>query len=178
MRTTTVKKAAVGLWVTVMIGSMSLAGCKGRELEEARQEAREAKATVTKIELRLAQALREIDSKKDELNVVRQSRDELQRRVNRLIEERDQASGVAQKAEQMVSDLSSRASGQANTAASLQQQVDELKKVVAQQEATIKEQQALLEVLQKGVAEMSTEIGLPFEVDENDVPIADPDEDY
>ncbi len=85
---------------------------------------------------------------------------------------------MAQKAQQMVSDLSTRASGQASSAASLQQQVAELKGVVEQQAATIKEQQAIIDVLQKGVTEMPMDAEQPLDGGEDEVPISDPNEGY
>ena len=178
MRASVMRAVSVSLWLAVLAGLVNAVGCKGRELEEARQETREAKATVTKLELRLAQAMREIDDKKDELNSVRQSRDELQRKVNQLVQERDTASGMARKAQQMVSDLSTRANGQANSAASLQRQVAELKGVTEQQAATIKEQQAIIDVLQKGMGEIPTDMEPPIEGGEDQEPIPDPNEDY
>jgi chromosome segregation ATPase len=178
MRTCVLRIPAPGLGLVVMVGLATVAGCKGRELEKARVEARLAKATVTKLEVRLAKAVQEIDDTKNELNIVRQSRDELQRKVNQLTAERDKASGMAQRAQQMAADLSTRASGQANTTASLQQQVNELKALVEQQAATIKEQQGIIDVLQKGMVEMPTGMEQPIEGGEDEVPIVDPNESY
>jgi chromosome segregation ATPase len=121
-------------------------GCKGRELEKAEREARQAKATVATLELALAKHVSEISDLKAELNVVRQTRDELQERVDDLLAERNNASAVVQHAEQMITQLTARANGQASTTAALQKEITELKALVA-------EQQTVIEELQQGVAE-------------------------
>lgn len=119
------------------------AGCGKGGVEEAQQEAREAKATVKKLELNLDRAMREISDLKNELGVVRETRDELQRQVDQLVQERDKASVLAQQAEQVITHLSTRAEGQVSATAALRKQIEDLKAVVA-------DQQALIEELQKG----------------------------
>ncbi len=125
------------------LGLLVTAGCGKGGVEEAQQEAREAKATVKKLELNLDRAMREISDLKNELGVVRETRDELQRQVDQLVQERDKASVLAQQAEQVITHLSTRAEGQVSTTAALRKQIDDLKAVVA-------DQQALIEELQKG----------------------------
>lgn len=118
-------------------------GCGDGDLEKAQKDAREAKATVKKLELSLERARREISDLKSELGVVRQTRDELQRQADQLAQERDKASVLAQQAEQVITHLSTRAEGQVSATAALRNQIDNLKAVVA-------DQQALIEQLQKG----------------------------
>jgi chromosome segregation ATPase len=130
----------------LMVFCLVSGGCKGRELEKAEREAREAKATVATLELALAKHISEISDLKAELNVVRQTRDELQERVDDLLAERDNASAVVQHAEQMITQLTARANGQASTTAALKKEITELKTLVA-------EQQTVIEELQQGVAE-------------------------
>ncbi len=120
-------------------------GCGDSDLEEARQDAREAKATVKKLELSLDRAMREIADLKNELSVVRETRDELQRQADQLVQERDQASVLAQQAEQVITHLSTRAEGQTSATEAMRRQIEDLKAVVA-------DQQALIEELQKGGA--------------------------
>jgi chromosome segregation ATPase len=121
------------------------AGCGDSDLEKAQKDAREAKATVKKLELSLDRAMREISDLKNELSVVRETRDELQRQVDQLTQERDRASVLAQQAEQVITHLSTRAEGQVSATAAMQKQIDDLKAVVA-------DQQALIEELQKAGA--------------------------
>jgi chromosome segregation ATPase len=125
------------------LGLLVTAGCGKASVEEAQQEAREAKATVKKLELNLDRAMREISDLKNELGVVRETRDELQRQVDQLVQERDKASVLAQQAEQVITHLSTRAEGQVSTTAALRKQIEDLRAVVA-------DQQALIEELQKG----------------------------
>lgn len=125
---------------------LATAGCGDSDLEKAQQDARQAKATVKKLELSLDRAMREISDLKNELGVVRETRDELQRQADQLAQERDKASVLAQQAEQVITHLSTRAEGQVGETAALRKQVEDLKAVVA-------DQQALIEELQKGGGE-------------------------
>jgi len=126
-----------------LLPGLLLGGCRGRALEEAQQEAREAKATANKLNYSLKTAAEEIATVKAELLAVQQSRDELQKRMEQLIRERDQASTSAQSAQEAITRLATQASGQGSTTAALQKQVSELKTLVD-------EQQKLIDQLQKG----------------------------
>jgi chromosome segregation ATPase len=119
-----------------------LAGCEGREAEKARQEAREAKVTVVKLEKNLADAIQEVSALKAELGAVQQARDELQERVDELLAERDKASALVQRAEEVITQLTARANGEASATAALRQQIAELQALVKEQEKTIEELQA------------------------------------
>lgn len=132
---------AGGLLLTAAL--LATPGCGDSDLEKAQKDAREAKATVKKLELSLERAMREISDLKNELSVVRQTRDELQKQVDQLAQERDKAAVLAQQAEQVITHLSTRAEGQVGATAALRKQIDDLKAVVA-------DQQALIEELQKG----------------------------
>jgi len=72
-----------------------LAGCKNQALEEARQETREAKAAINKLNYSLQTIQETIATKDAELRAVQQSRDELQKQVDQLRRERDAASESA-----------------------------------------------------------------------------------
>ena len=133
----------VGLALAAIL--LVVAGCGESDLEKAQQDAREAKATVKKLELSLARAMQEIADQRAELAVVRETRDELQKQVDQLVQERDNATALAQQAEQVITHLSSRAEGQVGATAALRRQIDDLKAVVA-------DQQALIEELQKAGA--------------------------
>ncbi len=149
-----------------LLPSLVLGGCESRALEEARQEARDAQVTIEKLKYNLNEANREISRLKAELGAVRQTRDEVQDMIARLVEERDQASALAQRNQEMVVQLTTRASGQATATTALEKQVTELK-------ALVEEQQKLIEQLQKGApAEPPTEVAeepLPA-VEPNQVP--------
>ena len=146
----------------LLLLSVVLAGCADRGLEQAREDAAEAKATVERLKFNLEQARKETSTLKAEFNAVRQSRDELEEKVARSIEERNQAATVAQQAQEVINELAARSSGQAGATAALEQQIAELRALVA-------EQQALIEQLQKGEAAEPTEEPL-VEVPEEPLP--------
>ena len=119
-------------------------GCSNRALEQARQEAREAKTTVNKLNYSLKTADEKRATIEAELSSVKQNRDELQKRLDQLVRERDQASMFAQRAQEAITRLTTETIGQGSTTVALQKQVSELKTLV-------EEQQKLIEQLQKGV---------------------------
>lgn len=120
---------------------LSVVGCSGRDLEDAKKEATEAKRREAKLQVQLAKVVDDYEALKAELNVVRQTRDELQKQVDALTQERDNALGVAEQAEQVITNLSDRAAGQTNTQAALQKEIEDLKFLVAEQQALIEELQ-------------------------------------
>lgn len=146
--------------------SVVLAGCTNRGLEQAQEEAAEAKATVERLKFNLEQARKEISTLKAEFGAVRQSRDELEEKIAQLIKERDQAATVARQAQEVINELAVRSSGQAGKTVALQQQITDLR-------ALAEEQQALIEQLQKGVAVEPTAeppVELPEEVSDEPLP--------
>lgn len=115
------------------------AGCRNRALEQAQQEARESKAALGRMEYTLKTAAEEIETVKAELSTVRQDREELQKRVDQLIRERDQASTFAQQAQEAISNLTTRESGQRSVTAALEKQIAELKILVDDQHKLIEQ---------------------------------------
>lgn len=151
----TIVSARVPLLLMVVL--LVAAGCGDSDLEKAQQDAREAKATVKKLELSLARAMQEIADQRAELTVVRETRDELQKQVDQLVQERDNAAALAQQAEQVITQLSTRAEGQVSTTAALRRQIEDLKAVVADQQALIEELQQT--VAEPGLPDRSVEAG-------------------
>lgn len=129
------------------------AGCENRALEQAQQEAREAKVTVQQLKHNLSRAEREIAQLRAELSAVRHSRDELHERAEQAHQERDQALGFAQQAQES---MDAQSSGQVHTVTKLQRQVAELNALVA-------EQQKLIDQLQKETLVPPTEVAPPVE---------------
>jgi predicted RNase H-like nuclease (RuvC/YqgF family) len=119
-----------------------LGGCGSKALEQARQEAREAKVAVQQLKHSLGLAEKEIANMRAELKAVRQSRDELQESIDQANKERDKALGFAQQAQEAIT---AQSSGQVSATVSLQKQVAELAALVA-------EQQKLIDQLNKGEA--------------------------
>jgi len=123
--------------ILLLLPVFLLAGCKGRALEEAHQEAREAKATANKLNYSLKTAAEEIATAKAELDAVRQSRDEIQKQMEQLVRERDEVSLSAQRAQEAVTRLTTQASGQGSMTMALQKQLAELKTLVDEQQKEI-----------------------------------------
>jgi len=122
-----------------------LAGCKNRELDQARQEAREAKVTISKLNYNLKTAAENLATKDAELRAVQQNRDELQKQVQQLLQEREQTSTSVRNAQEAIARLTTQAKGQDSTTTALQKQVAELKTLV-------EEQLKLIEQLKKEAA--------------------------
>jgi len=132
------------LSVLLLLGLLLPAGCRDRGVQKARQDTTDARATVAKLELRLAGAMQEISDLKAELKAVRQTRDELQEQADKIKQDRDQALALSQQAKEVITNLAARADGQAGATAGLEKQIADLK-------AVVREQQKLIEELQKGV---------------------------
>jgi uncharacterized protein YbcI len=133
---------SVGVSLVLVVSLLGFCGCDERAVEQAQQETRKAKATITALEFNLAKAEQQITDLKEELSVVRETRDELQKQVEQVIQERDQAAVLAQQAEQVITHLSARSEGQSSTTARLEKEVAELKALVADQQSLIEELQA------------------------------------
>ena len=125
--------------ILLLLGLLLPAGCRGRSTQQARQEASNAKATVAKLELRLAGATQEISDLKVELKAVKRTRDELQEQIDKSRQERDQALALSQQAKELVTDLSARADGQAGVTAGLEKQIAQLKTLVQEQQKIIED---------------------------------------
>jgi chromosome segregation ATPase len=125
--------------VLALLSLVLAAGCRNRALEQAQQEAREAKTAAKKMEYSLDTAAEEIATVKAELSSVRQDRDELQKRVDQLTHERDQAATFAQQAQEAISNLTTRESGQRSVTAALEKQIAELKILVDDQHKLIEQ---------------------------------------
>jgi predicted nucleic acid-binding Zn-ribbon protein len=125
--------------VSALLPLVFAAGCRNRALEQAQQEAREAKTAVRKMDYSLEAAAKEIATVKEELSTVRQDREELQKRVDQLMRERDQASTFAQQAQEAISNLTTRESGQRSVTAALEKQIAELKTLVDDQHKLIEQ---------------------------------------
>jgi len=118
------------------------AGCRNRALEEAQQEARDARVTINKLNYTLKTAQEKIATMDVELSAVKRDRDNLQKQVDRLAHERDQASDFAQQAQEAINRLNTQATGQTGVTTALQRQVGELRTLVDEQEKLIKQLRA------------------------------------
>ena len=159
--TRAIRKAPTAALLVFAVGSLAVSGCTDPKQEE---EIREARATVAKLELRMTKALEEISTLKAELNAVKQSREELGAQVGQFIHERDQALSFAQQAQEAITQLTARGSGQADVTADLEKQVADLTVLV-------EEQQALIEQLQEGAM-----VDITADTPETPVPVPEPNQ--
>jgi len=155
--------------ILVLPGLLVPAGCRDRGLQKAQQEAREAKTTVVSLELKLTGAIQKIDDLKAELRAVRQTRDELQEQMDKMIRDRDQAVALAQQAKETIGNLTAASKGQAGTTAGLEKQIASLKALVA-------EQQKIIEDLQKGATAQPTEAAMPDDAAKDETPPTEPND--
>ncbi len=116
-----------------------LAGCRNRALEQSQQEAREAKAALNKLNYQLRTLEERIATKEAELFAVQQSREEFQKQVNQLQQERDQAATFAQQAQEAITRLTTQSNTRTNLTAALEKQVAELKSLVEAQQKRIEQ---------------------------------------
>jgi len=154
--------------ILLLLGLLLPAGCEDRGGKKARQETTEAKATVAKLELKLAGAVQKISDLQEELKAVRQTRDELQEQSDSIRQEREQALLLAQQAKEVVTDLTARADGQANTTASLEKQIAELN-------AKVQEQKKIIEEFEKKAVAQPVEAETIEEIKDKTLP-AEPNE--
>jgi len=129
--------SVVGIWALLPV--LFATGCRNRALEQAQQESRDARVTIEKLKASMNAAAREIATVKAELSSVRQNRDELQKQVEQLLHERDQASTFAQQAQDAISKLTTQESGQRSVTAALEKQIAELKTLVEDQNKLIEQ---------------------------------------
>jgi archaellum component FlaC len=138
-------------WVGVLalLPLLFATGCRNRALEQAQQDSRDARVTIEKLKASVNAAAREIATVKEELSSVRQNRDELQKQVEQLLHERDQASTFAQQAQEAISKLTTQETGQRSVTAALEKQISELNTLV-------EDQRKLIEQLKGSAAQPAT----------------------
>jgi chromosome segregation ATPase len=131
--------AILGLLSSVLCLLILSAGCRNRALEQSQQEAREAKAALNRLNYQLKTLEEKIATKEAELFAVQQSREELQKLVNQLQQERDQAATSVQQAQEAITRLTAQSNNRSNMTTALEKQVAELKSLVAEQQKRIEQ---------------------------------------
>lgn len=125
-----------------------LTGCKDDDKKKAIEEAEEAKITLARVKSSLTRANKQITDLEEALGVVTESRDELQKQVQNLLQERGDAIAQAEKAQEGISDRTSQLNQQTQSLTVLQNQIKKLSAVIEEQETIIAEQQIIIEQLQ------------------------------
>ena len=73
-------------FLAVLACSLVLMGCEDEEKKKALEEAEEAKMTLVRVKVSLTKANRQIADLKEVLGVVTESRDELQKQIEKLLQ--------------------------------------------------------------------------------------------
>ena len=129
------------LFLSIFVCSVMLAGCKDRQ--DNKEEA-EAALLVPKLEKELARAKSNMNLLNDELQAVKQMRDQLEQQVRNLTAAHDDAVKQTETADQNVNDLNTKINEQSERISYLESEINELNSVVEKQRATIAEQQGTI----------------------------------
>jgi uncharacterized coiled-coil DUF342 family protein len=162
-------------FLVVLVCLLILVGCEGKDERKAAAEAQEASTSLSEVRGALARAKTEIADLDEELQALRQFRDELERQVKQLTQERDKAIAVAQAAEGTIKNLTAQLDRQAEGLKLLQREFTEVKAIIQEQRTTIAEQQGVIEELEKIIEEQAATEGQQ-EVVEQPEESVEPDE--
>jgi chromosome segregation ATPase len=134
----------------------AFAGCDDKELQQAKQEAAEAKAEISRLQLKLQQAEQDIQNRKIENNRLRERADTLNEKAGQLAQEKDKASKLADQAQQTATTMAAKAAKADNDADNivlLKERVTQLTSLVAEQQAAIQQYQTLLQAVQQSMVQ-------------------------
>lgn len=135
-------------FLAVLACSLVLMGCEDEEKKKALEEAEEAKMTLARVKVSLTKANRQMADLKEVLEVVTESRDELQKQIEQLLQERGHTVAEVEKAQEGINDRTSQLNQQTQSVVTLQNQIKKLNAVIEEQETIIAEQQIIIEQLQ------------------------------
>ena len=141
----------------VLCCSLILIGCRDKNGRQASEEAAET-SSLPKIRSDLTKARREMADLKEELQAVKDIRDELDKQVAKITAERDKALKAATAAEQKVKDLTAQLGGLPENISSLENELKERNKLIESQQITISEQQATVTEQQALITEQEATI--------------------
>jgi len=133
-------------------------GCRDKNDRQVNDEAAEATTSLTKIRADLTRAKRNLADSKEELQAVKDIRDELDKQVARITVERDNAVNAAMAAEQKIKDLTAQLSEKPDGLSSLENELKEQNTLIENQQMTIAEQQAAMAEQQAIITEQEATI--------------------
>ena len=140
--------------VCMLAYALVIAGCKDEERKQALAEAEEARLEMVKVKTALSRANREMTDLKEELAAVKETRNELQARIDQIIKEHGSVVAEAGNAQERLRQLAAQSDDQAKSMSTLQSENAELKAMAEAQQTTIEEQKATIEELQKTIEEL------------------------
>jgi chemotaxis protein MotB len=171
-------------FLLIFVCSLILIGCRQRNDQQANGDADEATISLSKIRADLTKARREMADLKEELQAVKDIRDELDKQVAKMTAERDKALKAAMAAEQKMKDLASQLTELPDSIDSLENELKQRDKLIesqqitiaeqqtaiAEQQAIITEQEETIAALEKIVREQITVEEQPPEVEQEEIP--------
>jgi len=152
------RSVPVRRFLVVLGCSLILMGCRDKNDQQANDEAAEATTSLSKIRSDLTRAKRNLADSKEELQAVKDIRDELDKQVAQITAERDNAVKAAMAAEQKIKDLTAQVSEMPDSLSSLENELKEQNAVIENQRMTIAEQQAAMAEQQAILTEQETTI--------------------
>ncbi|MHC4558973.1 MAG: hypothetical protein ACYTFW_13890 [Planctomycetota bacterium] len=162
-------------FLIILICSMILVGCESRENEEAQVDAAEANILLTKVRGDLARTQKNLNDLSEELQAVKDVRDELDEQVEQLTVDRDSAIAEAEAAEEKINNLTTQLNEQHESLVLLEKEIEPLKAIIESQQATITEQQTTITELQATIAELETLIQVQTIPEEQQEEIEEPE---
>jgi chromosome segregation ATPase len=144
------------VFLIVLVCSIMLTGCKNRENEQAQVDAAEANILLTKVRGDLARTKKNLNDLSEELQAVKDARDELDEQVEQLTANRDDAIAATEAAEEKINNLTVQLNEQHESLVLLEKEIEVLKALVESQQATIAEQQTTITELQATIVELET----------------------
>ena len=144
--------------LAVLCCSLILTGCREKSEQQESNQAAETTASLSKIRADLTKAKREIADLKEELQAVKDIRDELDKQVAQMVVERDNALKAATAAEQELKDLIAQLGEMPDSLKSLENELNHRNELIESQQATIAEQQAAIAEQQAIITEQEATI--------------------
>ena len=130
--------------LVVLICLLILMGCRDKNDRQASDEDAETTTSLNKIRADLTRTKRNLADSKEELQAVKDIRDELDKQVAKITAERDNAVNAAMAAEQKIKDLTTQLGDKPDGLSLLENELKELNKIIENQQMTIAEQQAAM----------------------------------
>ena len=145
-------------FLVILVFLFLLLGCRDKSDQAASDEAAETATSLSKIRSDLTKAKRQLADLKEELDAVKDIRDELDKQVVKISVERDNALKAALTAEQKINDLTDQLSELPENITALEKELNERNILIESQQITITEQQAIITEQQKVIAEQEETI--------------------
>ena len=152
------RSVSVHRFLVVLICSLILMGCRDKNDQQESDEAAETTTSLTKIRADLTRAKRNLADSKEELQAVKDIRDELDKQVAKITAERDNAVKAAMAAEQKIKGLTAQVSEKPDSFGSLEDELKKQNTVIENQQITIAEQQAAMSEQQAIITEQEATI--------------------